>query len=218
MRQIEAIGFDLDGTLWNSTAPVLRAWQRICRKDPRVKKIPQESDIRGIMGLTLEEIARRLFPDLSLEQGMEILEECCEEERQEICRTGGQLFEGLEDTLRELSKEYPLYIVSNCHSGYIEAFLEYHRLGQYFCDHEDYGTTYLPKGENIRLVMERNHWKNSIYIGDTEGDHQAALTAGIPFIHAAYGFGQVQEASRRLQDIRELPGLLRSADFLAQSE
>lgn len=42
MRQIEAIGFDLDGTLWNSTAPVLRAWQRVCRKDPRVKKIPQE--------------------------------------------------------------------------------------------------------------------------------------------------------------------------------
>ena len=130
MRQIEAIGFDLDGTLWNSTAPVLRAWQRVCRKDPRVKKIPQESDIRGIMGLTLEEIARRLFPDLILEQGMEILEECCEEERQEICRTGGQLFEGLEDTLRELSKEYPLYIVSNCHSGYIEAFLEYHRLDE----------------------------------------------------------------------------------------
>ena len=74
MRQIEAIGFDLDGTLWNSTAPVLRAWQRVCRKDPRVKKIPQESDIRGIMGLTLEEIARRLFPDFTLEQGMEILE------------------------------------------------------------------------------------------------------------------------------------------------
>ena len=76
----------------------------------------------------------------------------------------------------------------------------------------------MPKGENIRLVMERNHWKSSIYIGDTEGDRQAALTAGIPFIHAAYGFGQVAEASPRLQDIRELPDLLHSADFLTQSK
>ena len=83
---------------------------------------------------------------------------------------------------------------------------------------EDRLVPQLTARENIRLVMERNHWKSSIYIGDTEGDRKAALTAGIPVIHAAYGFGQVQEASRRLQDIRELPSLLRSADFLAQSK
>jgi phosphoglycolate phosphatase len=42
--------------------------------------------------------------------------------------------------------------------------------------------------------MERNGIERAIYVGDTMGDCEAARAAGIPFLHAAYGFGSVPDA------------------------
>ena len=130
MKRWDAIGFDLDGTLWDSTQTVVKSWSKVCREDPRVKKIPDAKDIQGIMGLTLEKIAKRFFPYLSLEEGLEILDRCAQDEVGLILEEGGRLFEGLEAVLREVSARYPLFIVSNCHMGYIEAFLTHHRLAR----------------------------------------------------------------------------------------
>jgi phosphoglycolate phosphatase len=80
--------------------------------------------------------------------------------------------------------------VSNCQEGYIEAFLDYHKLGKYFLDFENPGRTGLTKGENIKLVIERNQLQHPVYVGDTKGDQEAATFAGIPFVFARYGFGQ----------------------------
>lgn len=208
ISKLQAVGFDLDGTLWDSTRTVAATWQRICREDHRVRHVPSAGEIGEIMGLTLEGIARQLFPYLPLAQGLEILKKCCEEENEDILQRGGQLFEGLEEVLASLCSRYRLFIVSNCQEGYIEAFLTYHQLGRYFCDYENHGRTGLSKGENIRLVMERNQIRQAVYIGDTQGDCDAAISAGVPFIHAAYGFGSVEEDVPRLGQITELLRLL----------
>lgn len=47
-------------------------------------------------------------------------------------------------------------------------------------------------------------------IGDTLGDEQAARTAGIPFIHAAYGFGTAAHPDATIHDIRELAEVARA--------
>ena len=41
-----------------------------------------------------------------------------------------------------------------------------------------------------------------------EGDYQSAVDAGIPFVYAAYGFGEVQDCAYEIQSIRELPEVL----------
>ena len=46
-------------------------------------------------------------------------------------------------------------------------------------------------------------------IGDTVLDYEAACEAGVPFVHAAYGFGQVAQAEWHLDAISALPALLR---------
>lgn len=212
MKRWDAIGFDLDGTLWDSTQTVVKSWSKVCREDPRVKKIPDAKDIQGIMGLTLEKIAKRFFPYLSLEEGLEILDRCAQDEVGLILEEGGRLFEGLEAVLQEVSARYPLFIVSNCHMGYIEAFLTHHRLGQYFCDTENHGHTGLSKGRNIRLVMERNHWDHIVYLGDTQGDYDAAQEAQVSFLHAAYGFGTVDVPVPAITDIRDLPRWLQQEE------
>lgn len=43
-------------------------------------------------------------------------------------------------------------------------------MNPYFTDVQNWGDNPVPKGENIKLVMERNNIHNAVYIGDTVGD------------------------------------------------
>ena len=52
--------------------------------------------------------------------------------------------------------------------------------------------------------MERQGFEKSVYIGDTQGDCDAAREAGVPFIFASYGFGSVKDPEKSIRDIREL--------------
>ena len=117
---------------------------------------------------------------------------------------GGKLYEGIESVLEVLAGKYKLFIVSNCQHGYIETFINYYGFQKYFSDFEYIGRTGLPKGENIKLVMERNSLESSIYVGDTQGDRKAANLAGIPFIFAKYGFGDVDGYDYVIDNFDEL--------------
>ena len=107
-----------------------------------------------------------------------------------------------------IARGYQLAIVSNCQCGYIDAFLSSIGVADLFTDYEEWERTGLVKGENIRLVMERNHMSKAVYIGDTQKDQEAARLAGIPFIHAAYGFGKVQAPDAVIQSLAELPDVI----------
>lgn len=111
------------------------------------------------MGKTSEEIFTALLPDIEEQKRIAITEECGKQEEVEISKNGGKLFDNLEKTLQILSQKYDLYIVSNCQAGYIEAFFDYHKLGHYFKDYENSGRTGKPKGENIKLIIQRNNIK-----------------------------------------------------------
>ena len=195
--------FDLDGTLWDSSIHVVESWNRILSKYGR--KMITVDDMRGYMGKTMEAIAKLMLPDETFENRHEIFEECCRYELEYLNQKGGILFEGLEKTLSELSEKYQLCIVSNCQVGYIESFLNYHNIGRYFADIESYGNTGLEKGHNIKLVVERNHFTKAFYVGDVQGDMDSADFAGIPFVHAAYGFGTVNRNVDKINSITELP-------------
>ncbi|MEW8993698.1 HAD family hydrolase [Clostridium sp.] len=75
---------------------------------------------------------------------------------------------------------------------------------KYFIDFEHPGRTGLTKGENIKLIINRNNLKNPMYVGDTQGDRNAARTAGIPFVYAAYGFGKVEDYDYKIDKFPEL--------------
>ena len=98
-------------------------------------------------------------------------------------------------------------ICSNCGLGYIETFLQHTGLGPAVCDTENPGRTGLTKAENIKLLLRRNEIDRALYLGDTAGDQAAAAGAGIPFVHAAYGFGAVPDAALRIPALPALPAL-----------
>lgn len=208
----QAIIFDLDGTLWDSVDAVTESWNEVLEEQPDVTKKLVPDDIRGIMGLVISEIGARFFPDLSESRRMEIMDECCDVECDYLSEYGANLYDGLAQTLMQLSQQYELFIVSNCQQGYIESFFEAHGLGKYFSDTENSGNTGLKKGDNIELIMERNGIDTAVYVGDTQGDCDAARQAGIPFIFAEYGFGSVNDYDYMIESIRDLPELLEDYD------
>lgn len=208
IKSLDSIIFDLDGTLWDATGTVARAWQSAIEKTNFVKDPITQADVQSITGLPYNVIYERLFPNLEEGQRTELKKRCRTEEIRQVREFGGDLYEDLEDTLQHLKKKYRLFIVSNCQSGYIEAFMEHHKLKQYFDDCECFGNFDKPKHENILEIIRRNRLKSAVYVGDTLGDLEASQKSGIPFIYAAYGFGDPGPQLYTIGKISDLKDML----------
>lgn len=205
----DGVLFDLDGTLWDSCQVVSDSWALTLRSRYGSDYAPSVSDVRGIMGLTADEIARRLFARFGSRAG-EVCRACIAGENEYIARRGGQLYPGLAPMLASLSQRLPLFIVSNCLDGYIQAFLQSSGLGPYFTDFTCEGVTGLGKADNIRLLAQRHGLRAPAYVGDTALDEESARQAGCFFIHAAYGFGRAASPDAVIGTPEELVALIRS--------
>ena len=206
--QIDSLIFDLDGTLWDSSDGIVATWGIVLESYPEIHKTVTAEELAGNFGLPLDEIARRMFPEQTEELRQRLMAECCEKENLYLAEHGGTLYPKIEDTLQKLSEKIPLFIVSNCQDGYIQSFYRGNKTEKYFKDCECIGVTGLSKGENIRLVIERNGLKAPAYVGDTQGDADAARAAGVPFIYARYGFGNVDGYDMVIDRFEELLKLI----------
>lgn len=198
--------FDLDGTLWDSAPAVAEAWNEIFQKEDPSLPLLTVDDLHSVMGMTMKEIGDSLYPEYQSPRRAAIFDRCCTYEVEYLYSHCGTLYPDFRPTLETLKdRGYDLAVVSNCQLGYVKAFLSSSGAADLFIDYEEWERTGLPKGENIKLVMARNEYTKGIYIGDTKKDREAALLAGIPFIHAAYGFGEVPEADAVIHSLSELP-------------
>ena len=173
---MDSIIFDVDGTLWDSTGIVAEAWSDYLIHTEHMDTDVSSARLMGLFGQLLPDIAKALFPELPEAEQLRIIEE----------------------TLKILSSRFPLFIVSNCQAGYIEVFLKSTGFGHYFKGHLCPGDTGMAKAENIMKIREDNNLSDPVYIGDTIGDFNACRKAGVPFIFAEYGFGQVDKPDYRI--------------------
>lgn len=205
--KFDGILLDLDGTLWDSSEGVVIGFNRMLSRHPGLREPVTREEIAGIMGVQAPQAAKKLFPGLPEKEGLAMLTECFQDEIAALSQGGSTLYPGVRETLEKLSGRCFLGIVSNCQEGYIPCFFAAHSLEPFFSDYEYSGRTRLLKGENIRLVMERNGLKNPVYVGDTQLDADAARLAGIPFVFAAYGFGRADHADYTIRSFSELPAI-----------
>ena len=206
--KIDGIIFDLDGTLWNCNEQVYDSWCKVIAERPDIDKVLTREEMASAMGLNEQEFTAKLFPEQSIKVREEIFARCCEIENKLLSEVGGKAFDGMTDALRELSAHHSLAIVSNCGKGYIEAYLASMGTADCFTDYENPGRTGLSKAGNIRLVAERNGFRNPVYVGDTIWDKNSADEAGVPFIYAAYGFGDIEGCEHVINTPYELPCLI----------
>ncbi len=202
--------FDMDGTLWDSSAQIPVAWNQVFADCPDLNgyQITPE-ELQGYMGMPMDKMAFLMMPDVPRERALEIMRRCGIVENNYLRENGAVVYEGLRETMEILRQKYHLYIVSNCQSGYVEAFLDHYGYGIYFEDILCFGDNNRQKDENIRLICERNHLDEAVYVGDIQADYNSSLRAGVKFVLADYGFGNVKEDVPKIASLRELPGCLK---------
>ena len=205
---VESLIFDIDGTLWDSRAIVARGFNRQLIREGHPQLCITAEDLRSLFGKTMREIADAMLASIPVQERYGLMERCMASEaellQEDPCRFG---YDGVAETIKTLSERHRLFIVSNSPQGYPQLLLEKLGLGAYFSGHLCYGDTGTDKGSTIRTLMERSGVRDACYIGDTQGDLEASRKAGIPFIWAAYGFGQATEYDaviRKPEDLLEL--------------
>ncbi|MDT8715695.1 HAD family hydrolase [Clostridium sp. 19966] len=201
---MEAVIFDLDGTLWDATETTFQSWKHVMDSHKNVTTPLTKELLKSYMGLQLDEIARRHMGYIEEAERLKIIEECSDYQNVILEKQGAILYPNLESTLKKLHEKVKLFVVSNCGNGYIEAFIKAHGFEDYFDDFECPGRTGLSKAKNIRVVMERNNIKNAVYLGDTQKDADSAEEAEIPFIYARYGFGEVKNYKYYIDEFQQL--------------
>ncbi|MCR5098047.1 MAG: HAD-IA family hydrolase [Lachnospiraceae bacterium] len=189
----DGIILDVDGTLWDSRGVVTDSWNRAAREEGLDIRVTPEI-LGTLFGKTMDEIAEALMPDAKKEDRDRILKRSIQYEDEDLANNAEDItYNGVIETLYTLhDMGAKLAIVSNCQVGYIELFMEKTGVEHLICDTECFGNTGQGKADNIRAVVERNGFKNPVYVGDTEGDMIASREAGVPFAWAEYGFGESQ--------------------------
>lgn len=205
--------FDIDGTLWNSTPVVAEGWTRACAEsgiEGIEDMIITDKTLQKEFGKPMDVIADNLFGNIDAKLKADLLDKCCHYEHQYLSENTKDLsYEGMKETMSELAKNHRLFIVSNCQNGYIELVMEKNGLTDIIDDFECFGRTGLQKDENITLVMERNQLSpdETVYIGDTMGDYTATKKAGLPFVFARFGFGDVPTPDYVVDSFAEIKNL-----------
>lgn len=194
----ESIIFDVDGTLWDTVALVAKGWN-LGLKELGLAQAYTEAEIRPLFGRTMDQITGILLPSVPAELRGGYMQRLMYWEERVLWEDPCQVFyPDVLCTIPALAEKHRLFIVSNCQKGYIELTMEKGNFAPHIRDHACFGDTGTCKGETIRRLMERNQVTDAAYVGDTQGDMEAAMYAGIPFVWASYGFGTPERWDKRI--------------------
>lgn len=200
--------FDIDGTLWDSRSLVAQGYNLQLEKENLAHLKVTAEDLKPLFGKTDPEIADALFFSIPAPERYALLDRCMESERillrQDPCRVG---YPDVKQTIAELAKKHRLFIVSNSQQGYPELCIEKLGLTEYIEGHLCYGDTGTGKGRTILALMAKHSIQNAVYIGDTQGDYEATVEAGIPFIWCSFGFGIPDAYMAKVDSFAELRNL-----------
>ena len=204
----ESLIFDIDGTLWDSRALVAEGYNIQLEKEGLSHLAVNAELFRPLFGKVMTEIADTIFPSIPAPERYALMERCMDTENKYLqanpCRIG---YPGVRETMEALSKTHRLFIVSNSQKGYPELCIEKLGLTDLIQGHLCFGDTGTNKGKTIRALMRKYDITDCAYIGDTQGDYEATLEAGVPFIWAAYGFGTPDRFDYKIDSFAELLNL-----------
>lgn len=203
----DALIFDIDGTLWNASPASAKGWTLGLAKLGIDMKITA-AQIETVAGKPHDECIDTLMPGLRTQYPdlLGILDDC---ETAVMQSDGGVFYDGAREGLAELAHDYRIFLISNCQDWYLELFLDYSGLRPILSGFDCYGRSGLPKSDMLSRMNRIYALEAPVYIGDTSGDRQAAESAGISFIHAAWGFGKPDGGTASVQSFADLLTCLR---------
>ncbi|MEI6860571.1 MAG: HAD-IIIA family hydrolase [Shewanella sp.] len=188
MKCYELVIFDWDGTLMDSVGKIVACMQQsaLSLNIP----IPTEQAVRDIIGLSMDEALRILYPNSSIELQTE-MKGVYRQQYMELNQTPSPLFDGIEQMLTSLNEQgFKLAVATGKARAGLNRVLTATNLGPYFvatrCADE---AASKPSPDMIlQLLNELNiSPNNAVMIGDSIHDLNMANNAGIHAIGVDYG-------------------------------
>lgn len=181
---IQAVLFDLDGTLVQSDRFVLPAYRQAFA-DFGLPETPDEVLIQSIGG-TYDENHRRTMPDRSCEEydayAARVYELVQTRFLAEVCA-----YPGVQQALAMLrEKGYITALCTNASATYFQPILKQAGLTNSF-DHLIEHETGQDKVALAKMILQRLHAERAVMVGDRRYDAEAARATGMGFIGCHYG-------------------------------
>ena len=202
----ESIIFDIDGTLWDSRALIAEGYNIQLRKEGLHHLQTNADVLLQLFGKTMSDIADNLFPEFAPEDRYALMDRCIASEdaylNEHPCDTIA--YPDIPTTMEVLAKKHRLFIVSNGQKGYPQLAARKLKVDHLISGYLSYGDTGTEKGETIRILMKNHGITGAVYVGDTQGDYEATVQAGIDFIWADYGFGKPERCDGTIHCFKDL--------------
>jgi phosphoglycolate phosphatase len=203
MQKPDSLIFDMDGTLWDAVDTYAQSWNLIFQKLD-IQRTIKRDELLHVIGMDGKKLTRVLLPEFDEEKGMEIYNAVNQVRREILPTSGGIMYKGVTEGLKQLAAKYKLFVLSNCAVGIIPLFLTWAGINEVITDSMAYGTNQMPKNHNMHLLMDKHNLQSPVYIGDTNGDAEQTRLAGIPFVFVSYGFGNTDDYDNKFDDFESL--------------
>lgn len=204
--------FDLDGTIVRSDLGITKGVQKSLEHFGIYEEL---DDLKKFVGPPMVESYTNFY-GFSLEQYKEALDVF-----HDYYRSVGifecELYEGIEEMLDSLSKEYKLYVATSKPEREARRVIEHFGLDKYFTfvggSDGDFNTKRATKTAVIEYVLETNKIMDrgfAIMVGDKSHDIVGAGNAGLKSIGVLYGYGSLEEFEganyivKNVEDLRDM--------------
>ena len=178
----ESLIFDIDGTLWDSRELVAKGYNIQLEKEGLAHLSVTADELKRQFGKVMTAIADSIFGPIPAPERYALLERCMASQYQVLKEDPCNVdYPGVRETIAKLAENHRLFIVSNCEQGYPQLCIEKLGIGEYIQDH--------------------------LCFGDTQGDYEATVEAGLPFVWCTYGFGTPEGYVAKVDNFAELLNL-----------
>ena len=200
MKKDDTVIFDLDGTLMDTLEDLADAVNEILSRNGYPVRTIRE--VRRIVGNGLRQTLTLCLPEGTKQEVVDRLLPEFASYYQEHCQIKTKPYDGIEDTLRELSaRGFKLAIVSNKRDEAVktlnrEYFAEYVRVA--IGENESAGIRKKPAPDTVYQALRElgSSREQAVYVGDSEVDRMTAENAGLPCVSVDWGFRDREELEK----------------------
>ncbi len=201
--KLKLIGFDMDGTLFNSFSV---SYDAICDGFEAFRAeigedvpVPSWEKIKRLIGLPSYEFYPAMLPSKHKESWKVLHMHVGQAEEKRLMEGRGRCFDGVHRMLSDLkAKGYVLGCLSNASSRYFDAVLNECGLRDYFSKLSFLGEDFSRRKVDVLKEWAREYGSEGsiIYIGDRREDIEAAHGAGVGAIGVTWGYGSAKELEK----------------------
>lgn len=211
LKDYEAIIFDLDGTILNSSKDVMLCLEEAFKLENLT--IDKSRLTSNIIGPPLNVMVKTILPEIQEEKIQNVVDnynKIYNSEKYDF----STLYEGIYDLLKALKKAgKKIFLATNKPNISMPRLIKKYNLNMFkeICSFDqnvnELNGKILSKSEMIQSILEKNNLNKdkTVMIGDALGDIKAAKDNGIVSVGALWGYGDDKQP------------LLENADFIAEN-